>query len=134
MHNASLQDVEARLLPEGAGRSPERPMPALMFIPQPASELVVDIFVNQPEVSSGVEPGEVRTPTPQDRVEPRSLLAYRDSRFPPDEHSDFVPNTLHRTTRGPAIAELPADALLYQLHQQFMVDRVEVALEIEIDH
>src|SRR5260221_3896581 len=75
MHNASLKDVEARLLPEGAGRSPERPMPALMFIPQPASELVVDIFVNQPEVSSGVEPGEVRTPTPQDRVEPRSLLA-----------------------------------------------------------
>src|SRR6266852_2956522 len=27
-----------------------------------------------------------------------------------------------------------AHALLYQLHQQFMVDRVEVALEIEIDH
>src|SRR5579863_7813691 len=46
VHNASLQDVEARLLPEGAGRSPERSMSALMFIPQPTSELVLDIFVN----------------------------------------------------------------------------------------
>jgi hypothetical protein len=64
VHNASLQNIETRLLPEGAGRSPERPMPALIFIPQPASELVADIFVDQPEVPSGVEPGEVRAPAP----------------------------------------------------------------------
>src|SRR5215813_5415624 len=54
VRHASLQNAEARLLPEGAGRSPEGPMPALMFVPQPAAELVFDIFVNQPEVPSSI--------------------------------------------------------------------------------
>ena len=82
MHNASLQNIEARLSPEGAGRSPERPMSALMFVPQPTAELVIDIFVDQPEVPSSVKPGEVRAPAPQDRLDPRNLLAERDPRFP----------------------------------------------------
>src|SRR5262245_31164443 len=75
VHNASLQNIEARLLPEGARRSPERPMPALMFVPQPASELVIDILVDQPEVSSGIEPGEVSAPPAKNEVKPRSLLS-----------------------------------------------------------
>jgi hypothetical protein len=29
-------------------------VPALMFVPQPAAELVFDIFVNQPEVPSSI--------------------------------------------------------------------------------
>jgi hypothetical protein len=95
-------------------------MPALMFIPQPASELAFDIFVNQPEVPSGVEPREVRAPTPQNRIEPRGLLAQLDSRFPPDEDPDFVPDALHRPTRGPAVTELPTAwrLLLTEVHAE----------------
>jgi hypothetical protein len=48
------------------------------------------------EVPSGIEPREVCAPTPQSRVEPRNLLAEGDTRFPPDERSDFVANALHR--------------------------------------
>jgi hypothetical protein len=48
----SAQPGESRVSPEGAVRSPERPTLALTFIPQPTSELVLDIFVNQPEDST----------------------------------------------------------------------------------
>jgi hypothetical protein len=83
-------------------------MPALMFVPQPAPKFVFDILVDESEVPSGIEPGEVGAPPAKNRVEPCSLLAQSDPRFPPDQRSDFVPNTLHRAARGPAVTELPA--------------------------
>jgi hypothetical protein len=97
VHNAPLQNIEARLSPEGAGRSPERPMPALIFVPQPASELVVDVFVDHPEVSSSVEPGEVRPPPPQEWVEARDFFAQWDASLPPDEFG-FYPE--HAASSG----------------------------------
>ena len=74
------QESPAGISPEG--RAPEIPIPAPMVAPQPVVKIV-----DQPEVPSGIEPTEVRVPTPQDGDEPRSLV--QDSPLPSDECSDL---------------------------------------------
>ena len=76
------QESQARISPEAMGRAPEIPIPAPMVAPQPVLKIV-----DQPEVPSGIEPTEVRVPTPQDGDEPRSLV--QDSPLPSDECSDL---------------------------------------------
>src|SRR5262245_10437589 len=62
------QESRAGISPEAEGRAPEIPIPAPMVAAQPVVKIV-----DQPEVPSGIEPTEVRVPTPQDGDEPRSL-------------------------------------------------------------
>ena len=76
------QESRAGISPEAEGRAPEIPIPAPMVAPQPVLKIV-----DQPEVPSGIEPTEVRVPTPQDGDEPRSLV--QDSPLPSDECSDL---------------------------------------------
>ena len=76
------QESRAGISPEAEGRAPEIPIPAPMVAPQPVVKVV-----DQPEVPSGIEPTEVRVPTPQDGDEPRSLV--QDSPLPSDECSDL---------------------------------------------
>jgi len=76
------QQSRAGISPEAEGRAPEIPIPAPMVAPQPVVKIV-----DQPEVPSGIEPTEVRVPTPQDGDEPRSLV--QDSPLPSDECSDL---------------------------------------------
>jgi len=76
------QESRAGISPEAEGRAPEIPIPAPMVAPQPVVKIV-----DQPEVPSGIEPTEVRVPTPQDGDEPRSLV--QDSPLPSDECSDL---------------------------------------------
>ena len=72
-------------------------MPVQITAPQTASKLVVDT-VDQPEVPSGIEPGEIRVP--QDGEEPRSLLANKDSPLPSDESSDLNTQPSERSNKG----------------------------------
>jgi hypothetical protein len=76
-------------------------MPALMFIKQPAAELVFDVLVNQPEVSRALS-HEKYAPTRGAGLS-RNLLAEGDSRFPPD--SGFYLERAASIDPGPAITE-----------------------------
>ena len=91
------QESPAGISPEG--RAPEIPIPAPMVAPQPVVKIV-----DQPEVPSGIEPTEVRVPTPQDGDEPRSLV--QDSPLPSDECSDL--NTQRNKGGRPPAADWEA--------------------------
>jgi hypothetical protein len=102
------QESRAGISPEAEGRAPEIPIPAPMVAPQPVVKIV-----DQPEVPSGIEPTEVRVPTPQDGDEPRSLV--QDSPLPSDECSDL--NTQrNKGGRPPAVDwEALRDALAEEI-------------------
>jgi len=99
-------------------------MPVQITAPQTASKLVVDT-VDQPEVPSGIEPGEIRVP--QDGEEPRSLLANKDSPLPSDESSDLNTQPSERSNKGgrPPAADWEAlkDALVEEIKTQGYPDR-----------
>jgi hypothetical protein len=85
----SQEMIRAPVSPEGAKRSPEPPMPVPILVPLPASKLVVDA-VDQPEVSSGIQPREVRVPPQQDGGERRGIVAHKDSSLASDERLDHL--------------------------------------------
>jgi hypothetical protein len=110
------QESRAGISPEAEGRAPEIPIPATMVAPQPVVKIV-----DQPEVPSGIEPTEVRVPTPQDGDEPRSLV--QDSPLPSDECSDL--NTQrNKGGRPPAVDwEALKDALAEEIKSSGFPDR-----------
>jgi hypothetical protein len=110
------QEGRARISPEATERAPEIPTPAPMVAPQPVVKIV-----DQPEVPSGIEPTEVRVPTPQDEDEPRSLV--QDSPLPSDEGSDL--NTQrNKGGRPPAVDwEALKDALAEEIKSSGFPDR-----------
>jgi hypothetical protein len=112
----ALQESRAGISPEAEGRAPEIPIPAPMVAPQPVVKIV-----DQPEVPSGIEPTEVRVPTPQDGDEPRSLV--QDSPLPSDECSDL--NTQrNKGGRPPAVDwEALKDALAEEIKSSGFPDR-----------
>jgi hypothetical protein len=95
-------------------------MPDLMFVPQPTSGLAFDIFVDQPEAPSGIEPGEVRAPTRKAELS-RAIFSLRGTRVSPATSvRTFITDALHPAARGPAIAKLPAAwrLLLVEVHAE----------------
>ena len=108
------QESPAGISPEG--RAPEIPIPAPMVAPQPVVKIV-----DQPEVPSGIEPTEVRVPTPQDGDEPRSLV--QDSPLPSDECSDLKAQR-NKGGRPPAVDwEALKDALAEEIKSSGFPDR-----------
>ena len=110
------QESRAGISPEAEGRAPEIPIPAPMVAPQPVVKIV-----DQPEVPSGIEPTEVRVPTPQDGDEPRSLV--QDSPLPSDECSDLKAQR-NKGGRPPAVDwEALKDALAEEIKSSGFPDR-----------
>jgi hypothetical protein len=110
------QESRAGISPEAEGRASEIPIPAPMVAPQPVVKIV-----DQPEVPSGIEPTEVRVPTPQDGDEPRSLV--QDSPFPSDESSDLKTQR-NKGGRPPAVDwEALKDALAEEIKSSGFPDR-----------
>jgi hypothetical protein len=110
------QESRAGISPEAEGRAPEIPIPVPIIAPQPVVKIV-----DQPEVPSGIEPTEVRVPTPQDGDEPRSLV--QDSPLPSDECSHLNPQR-NKGGRPPAVDwEALKDALAEEIKSSGFPDR-----------